>query len=154
MTDNELIAIKTDIALIQRDVKQIDNVSKKIDLAVGQMTEVLKTIAVQENILENKEKRIAAIEDSIKQRNEDEERFRKEFTKKLEDMKDSSNTERERRHKELIDSIEAMNSSVTEKLEKQNKRIQDLENWRWYMLGIGVVVLIILNKIPWSILFG
>jgi hypothetical protein len=43
---------------------------------------------------------------------------------------------------------------MSEKLEKQDARIQALENWRWYILGIGAVLLFILNKIPWALLFG
>jgi hypothetical protein len=40
-----------------------------------------------------------------------------------------------------------------EKLDKQDKRIQALENWRWYVLGIGLVIVFILNKIPVATLF-
>ena len=154
MTDNEINSLKTDIALIQKDVKQIETVFKKVDNAVGQMSEILKTVAVQENILENNERRFSFLEESLKKSAEEEENFRKDFNRKFEDMKESTQKERERRHKELLDSIEKLNSSMTEKLEKQDERIQTLENWRWYLLGIGVVVLIILNKIPWAVLFG
>ena len=154
MTDNEINSLKTDIALIQKDVKQIEHVFKKVDNAVGQMSEILKTIAVQDNILENNERRVSALEEAVKKNNEEEEKFRKEFNQKFEDMKETAQKERERRHKELLDSIEKLNVSMSEKLEKQNERIQALENWRWYLLGIGVVVLIIINKLPWTLLFG
>jgi len=43
---------------------------------------------------------------------------------------------------------------MSEKLETQDKRIQALENWRWYILGIGAVLLFIINKLPWAIFFG
>lgn len=154
MTDNEINSLKTDIALIQKDVKQIEHVFKKVDNAVGQMSEILKTIAVQDNILENNERRVSALEEAVKRNNEEEEKFRKEFNQKFEDMKETAQKERERRHKELLDSIEKLNVSMSEKLEKQDERIQSLENWRWYLLGIGVVLLIILNKLPWTLLFG
>jgi predicted RNase H-like nuclease (RuvC/YqgF family) len=154
MTDNEINSLKTDIALIQKDVKQIEHVFKKVDNAVGQMSEILKTIAVQENILENNERRVLVLEETIKKHNDEEEKFRKEFTQKFEDMKETSQKERERRHRELLESIENLNKNMSEKLEKQDKRIQALENWRWYILGIGAVLLFILNKLPWAVLFG
>jgi DNA repair ATPase RecN len=154
MGDNEINSLKTDIALIQKDVKQIERVFNKVDNAVEQMSEILKTIAVQGNILEHNEKRVLALEETIKKHNDEEEQFRKEFTQKFDDMKETSQKERERRHRELLDSIENLNKSMTEKLEKQDKRIQALENWRWYILGIGVVLLYILNKLPWAIIFG
>lgn len=154
MTDNEISSLKTDIALIQKDVKQIETVFKKVDNAVGQMSEILKTVAVQENILENNERRFSLIEESLKKSAEEEENFRKDFNRKFEDMKESTQKERERRHKELLDSIEKLNNSMTEKLEKQDERIQALEKWRWYILGIAGVFLFVINKLPWAVLFG
>lgn len=154
MTDNEINTLKTDIALIQKDVKQIEHVFKKVDYAVEQMSEILKTIAVQENVLENNERRVSVLEETLKRHHEDEEKFRKEFGHKFDEMKESAQKERERRHRELLVSIENLNKSMSEKLEKQDKRIQALENWRWYILGIGAVLLFILNKLPWALLFG
>jgi len=154
MTDNEISSLKTDIALIQKDVKQIERVFIKVDNAVEQMSEILKTIAVQENILENNEKRVTSLEETIKKHNEEEEQFRKEFARKLDDMKETSQKERERHHRELLDSIENLNKSVNDKLDHQDKRIQALENWRWYILGIGAVLLFIVNKLPWEAFFG
>jgi DNA repair ATPase RecN len=154
MVDNEINSLKTDIALIQKDIKQIEYVFTKIDSAVGQMSEILKTIAVQENILENNEKRVTTLEETIKKHNDEEVQFRKELTTKFDDMKETSQKERERHHRELLDSIENMNRNMSEKLETQDKRIQALENWRWYILGIGAVLLFIINKLPWAIFFG
>ena len=45
MTDNEINSLKTDIALIQKDVKQIERVFTKVDNAVGQMSEILKPLS-------------------------------------------------------------------------------------------------------------
>ncbi len=42
MNDSETNSIKTDIALIKKDVKQIERVFQKIDDAVMQMTNVIK----------------------------------------------------------------------------------------------------------------
>jgi len=154
MTDNEMNSLKTDIALIQKDVKQIERVFQKVDHAVEQMAEIHKALAVQENILENNEKRITTVEDKLIKHNEDELAFRKELNNKLEDMRTNAQIERERRHKELLESIEKLNKNMSEKLDKQDKRISALENWRWYLLGIGAVLLFILNKIPWAALFG
>jgi DNA repair ATPase RecN len=154
MGSDEIGSLKTDIALIQKDIKQIEQVFKKVDDAVGQMTEILKITAVQENILENTEKRIDTLEDNLKKHNEQEQMFRKEFNRKFEEMKETEQKERERRHHELMESIKDLGKHFTEKLEKQDERIQTLEKWRWYLLGISAVLLFVLNKIPWAVLFG
>lgn len=154
MAYEDISNLKTDIALIQKDVKQIERIFKKVDDAVDQMSGILKNMAVQENILENNERRITVIEENFKKHNSEEEAFRKELNQKFEDMKETSQKERELRHKELMNSIEKLNKTMSDKLEDQDKRIQTLENWRWYILGIGAVLLFILDKLPWSIFFG
>lgn len=154
MTDNEINSLKTDIALIQKDVKQIERVFQKVDNAVEQMSDIFKTMAVQDMVLENTDKRVSAIEENFKKHNEEEENFRKELNSKLEDMKDTAQKERQARHVELLTSIQKLNDNLSEKLDKQDERIKTLENWRWYILGIGAVIVFILNKIPWALLFG
>ena len=153
MTDNEINSLKTDVALIQKDVKQIERVFKKVDDAVEQMSEILKTMAVQDMVLANAERRVFSIEEGFKKNTVEEETFRKELNLKIEDMKETANRDRDRRHRELLDSIENLNRNMGEKLDKQDKRIQTLENWRWYVLGIGLVIIFILNKIPVTTLF-
>ncbi len=154
MGTDEIGSLKTDIALIQKDVKQIERIFKKVDDAVGQMSEILKITAVQENILENNERRIGTLEENLRKHNEQEEAFRKEFNRKFEEMKETEQKERERRHRELLESIEKLNTKMSDKLDNQDKRIRSLENWRWYLLGIGAVLLFILNKLPWLTFFG
>lgn len=154
MTDNEISDLKTDMALIKKDVKQIERVFHKVDTALTQMAEIHKSLAVQENILENNEKRIDTLEDKIIKHAEESALLQKELNSKMEDMKTTSQIERERRHKEVIESIEKLNKSVSDKLDKQEKRIVALENWRWYMLGVFAVIVFLISKFPWANFFG
>jgi hypothetical protein len=164
-TYEEFHGMKTDLALIKKDVKQIEKVFQKLDVTVEQMTNILKTIAVQENILVNNEKRIDNVEDRLIKHSEDEIFFRKEINKKLEDLQVFSQSERERRHKEILESIEKLNLSVNEKikeqneslerkLEKQNVRLVAIERWKWYVGGVFAVLVFLATKIAWSSLFG
>ena len=154
MTDNEINTIKTDVALIKRDITQISQVYKKVDDTLEQMSEITKTIAVQEKILENDGRRISLLEESIVKHNEDQVELRKEHSKRLEEMTSKSDADREKRHKEMIEAFEKMSSAVNQRLEDQDKRIATLENWKWYVAGVVAVIVIIVNKVPWTIIFG
>jgi hypothetical protein len=154
MTDSELNTVKTDIALIKKDINQIERVFKKVDDAIGQMSEILQSLAVQETILENNEKRVSLVEQRIIAHIESEEKLRRDLESDIESIKTDAREDREKRHKELMECLNNMNKSITEKLDKQDRRIRDLENWRWYILGIGAVLVFILTKFPWTILFG
>lgn len=154
MTDNEVNTLKTDIALIQKDVKQIETVFQKVDNAVGQMADIHKSLAVQENILEHNEKRLDTLEEKILKHTEESSEFQKELNIKIEDMKVTAQVERERRHKEVMQSIEKLSESVTDRIEKQDKRITALENWRWYIIGTSGAIIFLITLVPWEKLFG
>jgi rubrerythrin len=151
--DSNQTSVETDIALIKHDIRQIERVFKKVDDAISQMSEILKTIAVQETILENQEKRLSIVEQKMILHITEETRARDEFKKELQDIKESNRDDREKNHKELMSVLTNMHADINTKLEKQDKRIRDLENWRWYMIGIGAILLLIITKFPWAALF-
>lgn len=146
MTDNEVNTLKTDVALIKKDIKQIERVFVKVDDAVEDMTELHKIAAVQETILENTERRIENLENTFIKQTEEELEFRKELNVTLTNMKEDAQTQRERRHKEVLESIQNMHTTLSSKLDKQDKRIRALENWRWWILGAAAALVFILTK--------
>ena len=146
MTDNEVNTLKTDVALIKKDIKQIERVFDKVDHAVSDMAELHKIAAVQETILENAERRIENLEDTFIKHTEEELEYRKELNKTLTDMKEDAQKQRERRHKEVLESIQNMHKAVSEKLNVQDKRIRALENWRWWILGASAALIFILTR--------
>jgi flagellar biosynthesis GTPase FlhF len=154
MTDNEINTIKTDIAVIKRDITQISQVYKKVDDTLEQMSEMAKTLAVQEKTLENDARRITILEENLVKHNQDEAEFRKELSKRLDDMVVKIESDRDAKHKQMLDAIEKMSSSINGKLAEQDKRIAALEGWRWYVAGIAAIFLIIINNIPWTTFFG
>jgi len=153
MTTEEINSIKTDVALIKKDVKLIERSFLKVDQSVSQMSDILRAVAVQENILENNERRISSLEEKLMKHHEEEVVFRKDLNTKLEDMKTTAQQERERRHKEVIDAITKSHEALGKKIDHQDKRIRTLENWRWYVLGVSAVIMLIITKFPWSALF-
>jgi predicted RNase H-like nuclease (RuvC/YqgF family) len=146
MTDAEVNVLKTDVALIKKDIKQIERVFNKVDHAVGDMAELHKIAAVQEKILENAERRIENLEDSFIRHADDEAEHRKELSKVIADMREDAQIQRERRHKEVLESIQNMHTVITAKLETQDARIQALENWRWWILGAAAVLIFLFDR--------
>lgn len=146
MTDNEVNSLKTDVALIKKDINQIDRVFNKVDSAIQDMSELHKIAAVQETILENTERRLISLEDNFVKHGEEELAFRKDLNKSLNEMKEDAQIQRERRHKEILETLNKMSTSLNSKLDVQDKRIRALENWRWWILGAAGALVFILTK--------
>lgn len=146
MTDNEVNTLKTDVALIKKDIKQIERVFDKVDHAVGDMSELHKIAAVQETIIENAERRIENLEETLIKHTEEELEYRRELNKALTDMKEDGQKQRERRHREVMESIQDMHRVLNTKLDTQDKRIRALENWRWWILGAAAALIFIITR--------
>lgn len=147
-------SVETDIALIKKDISQIEKVFKKVDDAISQMSEILRDLAVQENVLENNEKRLEVLEQKLILHAEEEKNMREEFRKEIKEIKQGSDEAREKRHKEIMGKITAMHEDLNSKLDNQDKRIQSLENWRWYIIGVSAAVIFAITLIPWDKFFS
>jgi len=143
---DELNTLKTDVALIKKDIKQIDRVFNKVDSAIEDMSELHKIAAVQDTILENTERRLTSLENNFVKHGDDELAYRKDLNKSLNEMKEEAQIQRERRHKEILETLNSMNSSVKKRLEIQDERVRTLENWRWWILGASGGLVFILTK--------
>lgn len=147
-------SIETDIALIKKDISQIEKVFKRVDDAISQMSQILRDLAVQENVLENNEKRLEILEKKLILHTEEEKNMREEFRQEIKEIKQGSDEALEKRHLEIVTKITTMHVDLNSKLDNQDKRIQSLENWRWYLLGAAAVVGFIIFTVPWSAFFS
>jgi uncharacterized phage infection (PIP) family protein YhgE len=162
MTDQS--DLRTDIALIHKDIAQIEKTLGKLDSTLEKIAGISKTLALQERIVENHEKRLDEIDDKISLHHKEEEDFRKQLQRQIrelsesnrgyiEDFKATNANEREARHKEVIASIESLRIELKEKNKEQDAKISALENWRWWVMGVGVAVTTIVT-LAWKTFFG
>ena len=156
--------IKTDIALIKKDISQIESTISKLDSTLEQIIIISKTLAIQERIVESHEKRLDDLAKKLFQHNQEEEQFRKELQMQLQNISDSNkkyiddmkvfnSVEREKRHSEIMDTIKDIRRELKEKNKEQDSRLIKLENWRWWIMGIGVAVTTVVMLL-WKTLFG
>lgn len=157
--DRDLNTVKTDIALIKKDVIQIEKIYKKIEVAMDDISGIYKNLAVQETMLQNNEKRITVLEEKIIAHHESEEQFRKELTKTLDETRSNAAKQRDEKHKEILDTIKEVNKEISErmdeqekKLEEQGDKIEKLEKWRYYILGAIAAILFLFNYFKTTIL--
>jgi len=163
MTDQQL-DLRTDIALIKKDIAQIEKTLGKLDSTLDRIAGISKTLAIQERIVENHEKRLDDIDDKISKHNKEEEEFRRQLQKQIRDLgeanrdyidelKTANNIERDARHKEVMSSIDVLRKELKEKNKEQDTKIASLENWKWWVMGVGVTVTTIVS-LAWKSFFG
>lgn len=163
MADQD-IDLRTDIALIKKDISQIEKTLGKLDSTLDGIAGISKTLAIQERIVESHEKRLNDIEGKISQHHKEEEEFRKQLQRQIQDLgeanrdyidelKSINSTQREIKHKEVIESIDTLRKELKEKNKEQDTKISDLEKWKWWVMGVGITVTAIVS-LAWKSFFG
>jgi fatty acid desaturase len=62
-------------------------------------------------------------------------------------LSDASSEKRNESNKEILEKLDQMEKSLHERITQQTKRINALENWRYYMMGVGAVLLFLVAKL-------
>lgn len=162
---DELYQLKIDIALIKKDIKQIERFFTKIDEAVNVMSDITKNLAVQEAVMKGTQEKLdfldSKIEDhtkvdlegrlAIKEKLED---ARDEFRRELSSITEKTSSQFETKEDEILEKIEELSKTINEKMNTQDRRIRSLENYKWYIMGIGGVVVFLATYLPFLDLFN
>lgn len=145
--------LKTEVAIIKRDISAINSFSAKIDDAIEKMAEVSNSISkmliMHDNKLQNHDQLIDGLKVSMSERKSDFEKQVELLHKRISDMKDENHTERQKNQAELLAAIKAIGDNVN----GLDDRITALEQWKWYLLGAAAVLGFIMSQIPWSSFF-
>ena len=156
---------ETDIRLIQSDIKQINKFFGKVEKSIDQMSELSKNVAVQSEVLDFTKAKLEDVEKLCEDTKRTDELRMTVLSDRLEEYRRSAREDHQRlaehnadkraaTNKEILDRLDAMEQSIHSRINEQNKKINTLENWRYYLMGMGGVVLLLIARINWPNLFG
>ena len=156
---------ETDIRLIQSDIKQINKFFTKVDNSIQMMSELSKNVAVQSEVLEFTKIKLDDVEKLCEETKRTDELRMGVLSDRLEEYRRSSKEDHQRladhnaskrsdSNKEIMDKLDSMERALHQRINEQQKKINNLENWRYYMMGVGAVVVLLLARINWPELFG
>lgn len=145
--------LKTDIALIKKDVKQIERFFDKVDVVMTEMSDITKSLAVQQQIIEHFSSKMEDLEEKIEEHKKEDIKRTDVLHKRLEEYRQSSREDHKRlsdesaanraqRNKEIMEELGKLNGNLekrmidmADKIEDQDGRIRSMENLKWWLLG-------------------
>lgn len=156
---------ETDIALIKADLKSMNKFFGRVENSLEMMTELSKNVAVQNEILDNTKEKLEVVERLCEDTKRTDELRMNVLSERLEEYRRSSRADHEKlavhnaekratSNKEVLEKLEQMESQLHSRINDQTKRINALENWRYYMMGVGFVIILLVARINWPSLFG
>jgi hypothetical protein len=171
----DLNHVKTDIALIKKDIQSIGKFFDKVDAAVEGMQDIAKSLAVQQQIMENFQQKIEYMDERLadqrrmnmearlamkEELDEYKENFKLDMLKAMEEgkqqhhkMAQETKEAHERRHAETLAIIDNIVRDVKDKVNIQEQQIRSLENLKWWLLGAFAIITFILNYADLSVIF-
>lgn len=149
--------LKTDIALIKSDIKQIEKFFNRFETAIETMSDIGQKVAVQSEILKNTADKLDDMEDRIENHKKEDvaraavltdrlEQYRVSSKEDHQRLSDLSAKNREMRNQEIMGELSKLNGNLERKMDSLSSRIGKLENWKYYMMGLGAAVLFIVVK--------
>lgn len=157
--------LKTDVALIKKDIKLIERYFGRFDSALESMADMSERVAVQGEMLKNCHDKIEDLEEKVEIHKQEDVARGAVMTDRLDQYRISSKEDHQRlsdqnalnraeRNREIMEALAKLNGSLDQRIKDQENRIKGLENWKYYMMGIGAVVIFIAMRIQWPSLFG
>lgn len=156
---------ETDIALIKADLKTINKFFGKVENSIEMMGDLSKNVAVQNEVLKNTSVKLASVEKVLEDTkrtddlrltvlNDRLEEYRRSARDDHQKLADHNAAKRLNSTKEILDKIESMERGLHTRISEQGKKISVLENWKYYMMGISVVVTLLLARFSWPDYFN
>jgi translation elongation factor EF-G len=157
--------LKTDIALIKSDIKQINKFFGRVETSLEIVAQLQQQVAVQAEQLKFQGDKLEDVEDICTSYKKEEavrlnvlsdrlEEYRRMAREDHQRLSDASANKRNESNKEILEKLDQMERSLHERITQQTKRINALENWRYYMMGVGAVLLFLVAKLNWPQLFS
>lgn len=160
---DELNAVKTDVALIKKDVKQIERFFDKVDTVMSEMSDMTKSLAVQQKIMEHFASKLGDLEETMEEHKQEDIKRTEILHRRLEEHRKSSKEDHKRfsdesaknraeRNAEIMSELGKLNGNLESRMddlksaaEDQEARLRKIENLKWWLLGATGVIMFLLQ---------
>jgi len=135
--------LHTDVEILKKDMKDMKSIHRRLDSAIGKITDVSSSI---NKMLAVHEEKISAQEDAVKDTNFIVEGRRQEFNEDIKDI----HSRITRNNEEIIAKMNEQSLKRTEELNllksEMMTKVGTLEKWRWMIIGACIVIGFALHK--------
>lgn len=157
MSEKQTNSIETDVALLKRDIKQMNDLFDKLDTAIERIGDLANNITrmiaiheekhsqhtkIQEELFGLVEKRREEIQEDIKE-------LHSRITTTTRELSDDI-SELERKvlgaMKDMKDDLATQLTAERQAKKSVEERLTELEKWRWYVMGAAAVCGYLLSK--------
>lgn len=158
VTDTEIKRLSETVNTLQKDMAQVGTLVDRLDVTIEKLTEVSSTVsqllAVQGNRLDFQEKIQERLEKVVEDRRQETDKSIKDVYVRIEKVEKDLQEDMDDSHNKIVLKIEELSKSGTEQHQVLNERMTRMEKWMWMLIGGGIVIGTLFDKIDLSKFFG
>jgi hypothetical protein len=151
--------------LIKKDIANMNKFFVRVETTIDMMGELTKDVAVRNEILEHTREKLDDVEKMCDDHRRTDllalnvmsdrlEEYRRSAREDHQRLADHNADKRVKASKEIIDRIDSMEKALHARMNETTKKINALENWRYYIMGAGAALMLLLAKLNWPGLFS
>ena len=146
---------ETEIAIIKNDLQQVNDLFIKLDNTLAKVAEVSTSV---NQMLAVHEARINNVDEEVTEIKELEKTRREEVNNSLADLHSRMSTQGREVKADMTKEVDKIMAAIKElkdmesKEEKVEKRVEDLERWRWYLVGLLTAASILVPTLAHNII--
>jgi Fe2+ transport system protein B len=161
----ELVEMKTDIALIKADVKNIERFFAKVESSLELLTDLSQKVAVQDEIIKNTVDNLEDLDRMVQEHRLEDQQRSQRMLDKLEEYRKSAYTDhqrladhtaskREAHNRMIIDELREMKQMMEDRFSEQDEKIDELQKWKYYAMGGLAAVIFLMVEMNWQVFFS
>lgn len=146
MSEQDMSDVKTDVAILKKDVSNIQGLLGRLDTAIDKIADATGGIS---QILAVHERNLSRLEEDVQERKRLAEKETELLHQRISDMKDESSRHHKDNHTAVMAKLDKMDNEVSSELKNLSSRVTVLERWKWWIMGgswvIGFIIAIMLQ---------
>ena len=158
VTDTEIKRLSETVNTLQKDMAQVGTLVDRLDVTIEKLTEVSSTVsqllAVQGNRLDFQEKIQERLEKVVEERRQETDKNIKDVYIRIEKVEKDLQEDMDDSYSKIVEKIEELNNNGTQQHQILNDRMTRMEKWMWMLIGGGIVVGTLFDKIDITKFFG
>ena len=158
VTDTEIKRLSETVNTLQKDMAQVGTLVDRLDVTIEKLTEVSSTVsqllAVQGSRLDFQEKIQERLEKVVEERRQETDKNIKDVYVRIEKGEKDLQEDMDDSHNKIVAKIEELSKSGTEQHQVLNDRMTRMEKWMWMLIGGGIVIGTLFDKIDFTKFFG
>ena len=157
VTDTEIKRLSDTVNTLQKDMAQVGTLVDRLDVTIEKLTEVSSTVsqllAVQGSRLDFQEKIQERLEKVVEERRQETEKNIKDVYVRIEKVEKDLQEDLDDSHNKIVEKIEELSKSGTQQHQVLNDRMTRMEKWMWMLIGGGIVIGTLFDKIDFAKFF-